>query len=282
MTQPPGHIAGGMKWHIYRYPPKINTLLVLGSILTDPKDPESSLNYESGIKPWPSDLKLDQTQAVRLMVNAELSKNLGGKLKAVLPTVVGVVSSGGSLEASRINSIEGTVEAMDISAEIIKPGRTAQKYMDEALQMSEVVEYVKSGGLTYKPLYLIVGVATCKKLIMGESKTRGRTFSAEADANLGLTGVEAGAGVSFVNNAVAGVAMEVQEECAFAYRVREFRYSRLRKGAKVKDVTDGSLFGEGNAGGHVPLTRAEAAAALDEVPVFDAFESEDEELDDEL
>lgn len=98
--------------------------------------------------------------------------------------------------------------------------------------------------------------------------------------SLAAAGIEAGAGVSTGRKAAAESELEVQEECAFAYRVREFQYSRFRRGIKtVGDVIEGALFDGDGGRREVPLTSEEADAKYDEVPVFDGFESEDEEID---
>lgn len=137
-----GHIAGDMKWFVHRYPQKHNTLMMIGSILTQPDDLESSLNYEKGIKPFPVDGKLDQTAAVQQVIKAELSKDLGGRLKAVLPTISPVVNTGGGVEARFSDISEATINALDIRAEVIKRG-AAGEYINEALQTPEVSQYVR-------------------------------------------------------------------------------------------------------------------------------------------
>lgn len=278
MAREPGHIAGDMKWHVYRYPQKPGGLMVLGSILARPDDLESSLNYERGIAPFPADKRLDQTQAVRRVIRAELSHNLGGRLKAVLPTVSPFVSAGGGVEAKIAHSAEATVEALGIRAEIIMPG-TAKEYIDEALLAPEVLAYVRK-GLYARSLYLIVGVATCKKLIMGESASRERGFSVEGDVNLPPAGIETGAGASVGRDASTGSEVEVQEECAFAYRVREFRYKKWSGSIKVADdVVQGALFKFDETIEEL-IVPSEASEPKEdgEVPVFECFESEDEEV----
>lgn len=278
MTQTVSQVAGARKWHVYRYPQQPKTIMVLGSILTKPDDLESSLNFESGIKSFPQDKRRNDSHAVRRVIHAELSTDIRGKLRAMLPTFAPIVNAGAGLEANRLSSIQATVEALDIHAESIIPG-TAKAYIDEALLTPEVIKYV-SKGMFAKPLYLIVGVATCKKLYIGDASVRERGLSTEAGLGLTPAGIEAEAGASANRNASAGSEWEIQEECAFAYRVREFQYSRLRRRITgAKDVIDGSLFGGDGGRVDVPLTTAEVEAEYHDVPVFDEFESEDEEMD---
>ncbi|KAK5635127.1 hypothetical protein RRF57_010839 [Xylaria bambusicola] len=272
-----GHVAGDMKWHIYRYPQKPKTLMVIGSILTRPDDLESSLNYSNGIEPLKPDQVMDQTQAVKRTIRSELSKNAGGRLKAMLP-VNPFASAGAGFEADRTRQLEATVDALDVRAVSIMPD-PAKEYINRALATPRVVQYVKE-GLWSRPLYLIVGTATCRKLVMSDSQSVEKKASAEADVAMTATGVEAGTGFSKGHQASVGSEMEVEEECDFAYRVREFQYSRRKKGVKrTKDWLEGAMF-TNDANGTTPLTSAEAEALSDGVPEFDGFEDEDEDIED--
>ncbi|KAI0102722.1 hypothetical protein GGR51DRAFT_277922 [Nemania sp. FL0031] len=274
-----GYVAGDMKWHVYRYPQKPKTLMVIGSILTQPDDLESSLNYSSGIEPLGLDQVMDQTIAVRRTVRSELSKNAGGRLKAMLP-VNPFVSAGAGIEAERTRQLEATVDALDVRAVAIMPD-TAKEYVNRALRTPRVVQYVKE-GLWARPLYLIVGTATCKRLVMGDTQSRENTVSAEADVGIAGLGVEAGAGISKGQKASAGSEMEVCEECDFAYRVREFQYSRRRRGIKrTEDWVKGAMFSNDPDDSTLPLTSAEGELLSDETPEFDGFEDEDEEIEED-
>lgn len=278
MASPTGHISGQMKWFVYRYPQKPNTLMALGSILTRRDDLESSLNHEGGIRLFEANEKWDQTDAIQRILRANLSKDLGGGLKALLPAVQPVLSIGGSVEGKFSDVSEITCQALDIRAEVLKRD-TAKDYINEALQTPEVSRYVKR-CLYAKPLYMIIGVASCKKLLISDTRTREGAFSAGFDAGTAVVAAEAGAGLWTGKTASSGTDLEVQEECDFAYRVRKFQYSRFRRGFKTgKDVTDGAVFGRDDDTGEVPLTSAEAEAIYDEVAVFDDFDSDDDEID---
>lgn len=277
MAESSGRIAGEMRWHIYRSPQKPNTIMVLGSILTKPDDLESSLNYSSGIEPFPGRQRLAQPDVVHLVASAKLSKEVGGRLKSVLP-VSPLVSAGGGAEASQSGSAEGIVEALDVRAEIVMPD-AAKDYMDRALLSPRILEYVRE-GLFARPLYLIVGVATCRKVVSGDTIVREKKGSLEADIGVTGSGVEAGIGVFGSKTASTGSQMEIQEECDFAYRVREFQYSRLRKRIKKsRDVLEGAMFEKDGQRGSVPLTNSEEEDLFEEVPVFEYLESDDEDFD---
>lgn len=277
MANPSGHIAGDMKWFVYRYPQKPKTLMALGSILTQPDDLESSLNYETGIRLFLANEKWDQTDVVQRIIHAELSKEFAGRLKALLPAVSPVASIGGGVEGNLSDTSEATLQALDIRAEVVKRD-AAKDHINEALQTPEVSQYVRR-GLYAKPLYMIIGVASCKKLLMSDTRSQEKGFSADVDASTAVIGAEAGAGLSTSTKTSSGADLEVQEQCDFAYRVRKFQYSRFRREIKkATDLTDGALFG-GESDKEVPLTNAEAEAMDDEVAVFDEFETEDVEIE---
>ncbi|KAH8788226.1 hypothetical protein F5883DRAFT_531657 [Diaporthe sp. PMI_573] len=267
MTNSSG-IRGDKLWHVYRYPQKPNTLMVLGSILTKPDDLESSLNHASGLEAFPKDKTEDQTGAVRLFMRSGLSKTNGARLKALLPFSP-IASAGGGVSASSSRSEDATVEASGVRAVAILPHH-AQDYVERALQAPRVMEYVRNGVFS-EPLYMIVGVATCQRLVMGDASSKTRSGSVDLDASLTVGGVEAGIGVSREKGLSADSEREVIEECDFAYRVREFQYSRRKKRIKkVVNVTDGAMFGNDNP---------EEEGEFEEFPVFEYFESEDEDVD---
>lgn len=267
MTNSSG-LKGDKLWHVYRYPQRPNTLMVLGSILTRPDDLESSLNCPSGIEAFPPEKIEDQTGAVRLFMRSELSKSHGGRIKALLPFSP-IASAGGGVGATSSRSADATVEASGVRAVAVLP-HNAQDYIERALQAPRVVEYVRKGVFS-DPLYMIVGVATCKRLYMGDSSSKTRSGSVDLDASLSVAGVEAGIGVSREKGSAADSEREVTEECDFAYRVREFQYSRRKRRIKKSaNVTEGAMFGNDNPA---------EEDLFEEVPVFDFFESEDEDVD---
>jgi hypothetical protein len=246
--------------------------MVLGSILTQPNDLESSLNHEKGIKPFPADKRVDQSEATQLFVKSELSKKSGGRLKALLP-VTPLASAGAGFEATASGSIESTVEALDIRAEIIMP-YTATSFVQDALSTPEILSYVRD-GLFAKPLYLIVGVATCKKLFIGDTVAQDREASVQGNASLAGSGIDVEAGVSKARNSSAGAELHINTECDFAYRVRQFSYSKLRKKmVKSVDVTDGALFGDDTSRD----STTDSDMLYEEVAVFEDFDSQDEEF----
>ncbi|KAI0836731.1 hypothetical protein F5Y06DRAFT_273241 [Hypoxylon sp. FL0890] len=270
MANPSGRIAGPIRWHIYREPQPPNTRMALGSILTKPDDLETSLNYGSGIETFPSDKVEDCTPIVRRIITSELTKDVGAKLSALLPALPWV-HGGGGLQGGRSRNVQAMVESQNIRAQVILPD-TAKEYMDRALLNPRVVEYVKECLFT-KPLYLIVGVATCSKLTASETRSAKRNASAEAAVN--AMGAQVSGSVLAASQGSVGGEYEVDGECDFAYRVREFQYSRRRKVfKKSRDVVEGAMFGldDGDAG-----VRTDDEG--EDVPQFEYLEDEDENVE---
>ncbi|KAI1098786.1 hypothetical protein F4804DRAFT_113198 [Jackrogersella minutella] len=267
MANPSGRIAGPIRWHVYREPQPPNTRMMLGSILTKPDDLETSLNYGSGIEEIPRHKREDCSTMVRRIIKSELSKDVGGKLSAILPTLPWI-NAGGGLESVRSSNAQATVESQNIRAQIISPD-TAKEYMDHALLAPRVLEYVKS-CLFAKPLYLIVGVATCSDLSASETRCGSRNASAEATVN--AMGAQIAGSAFAASQGSVGGEFVVDGECDFAYRVREFQYSRRRKEfKKSSDVTDGAMFG---LDGEDRSTEIDDES--DEIPQFEYLEDEDE------
>ncbi|KAI2466432.1 hypothetical protein F4781DRAFT_353453 [Annulohypoxylon bovei var. microspora] len=270
MANPSGRIAGPIRWHIYREPQPPNTRMALGSILTKPDDLETSLNYGSGIEAVPPEKRENCTTMVQRIIKSELSKDLSGKLSALLPTVPGV-SGGGGLEGARSSNAQATFVSQNVRAQIISP-ETAKEYMDRALLGPKVLEFVR-GCLFTKPLYLIVGVATCSNLTASETRSGSRSGSAKAAVS--AMGTQVTGSFLMANQGSVGNEFVVDDECDFAYRVREFQYSRRRKVfKKSSDVTDGAMFSRDDED-----TDMGVDDEGEEVAQFEYLEDEDEDVE---
>lgn len=269
MANSTGWVQGENRWHVSNSPEKPGKLIVLGSILTKPHDLESSLNYRQLMKsPFPKDKTRDQTEAARRFVRSNESKSTGGRVQGLVPFSP-VASAGGRLSAEVSRSVEYTVEASGVRAVAIMPD-VAAAWVDEALQLPNVAKHVKQWAFEV-PLFMIVGVATCKRLYLGRVSSRGRAGALDIDGSVSVAGVEAGVGASRDKTRRGEVEVEIDEERDFAYRVREFQYSRRKKQIKKSaDVTQGAMFGNDDQDAQLE--------EVEWVPVFEGFESEDEDL----
>ncbi|KAK4206534.1 hypothetical protein QBC37DRAFT_393410 [Rhypophila decipiens] len=271
MSQRPGQITGPMLWVVPRYPETPGSIMRLGSILTDPADLESSLNLDA-IPPIPAESKRDASAAVKRHVDAELRISDSFLAKAV-PAIAALFNTelGASAGAGRERNVSTSVDAVDVRATVFIPSK---EYMDEALRHKRVQEYARKGAFG-KSLYVVVGTATAGQLSVREGKSAGRSIEASAVAALpgGLGEAEA----TFERRRDAGTEteFEVDEACDFAYRVREFFYSKLRGRLDDKgNFTDSALFGrdgDKSGGGDDGVVF---------IPTFEWFEDEDPETRD--
>ncbi|KAI9652611.1 MAG: hypothetical protein M1821_008358 [Bathelium mastoideum] len=267
--QTPGHLAGEMKWLVARYPAPPGKLIFLGSILTNPEEPETSLNRKAGVVNIPEDDKIDESAAVRQKIHSELSANASALLK-VVPPVSPLYSAGIKAEGRSSNEVETTVEAMNVSAKIFIPDKP---YMDEALERAEITAYVEEGAWS-KSLYMIVGVATAGGLAVTEEQSRKMKAAPSANASVAGTGTELAGGSSGETTSKDGSKLETENATDFAYRVREFDYLKFRLSGKFKDKgdwTEGVLFGR-------EAKDDRDFSNDDVVPAFDTWAKEDSEV----
>lgn len=249
--------------------------MVLGSILKEPHDLESSLNFGS-IEAFKDDERLEQTPEVRRLIDTSLRMDQSGQLKASLPMLSPKISGGADLRAASAESIQATMAASNVRAEVIMPD-TAIAHVKKALDENEKIwKHVQSGGLTnYNPLYIIVGVATCKRLVQKESRTREGNLEIEPSGNFALAGAEIATQAAAGSKGGDDIKVKIEEECAFAYRLREFQYSKLPwKDAQSSDYLKGAAYGRDDG----ESMEAEAELPNKHKLVFDKFESDDEEV----
>ncbi|KAK0668672.1 hypothetical protein QBC41DRAFT_373847 [Cercophora samala] len=250
--------AGSERWVVPRYSSKPGTLIRLGSVLTDPEDLESSLNLDT-IPAIPPSLLRDATPEVRTSVQTELGKSDSLLAKAA-PALEGLFTLGGGVEASRSR---GVTSSLHISGSVKATVFRADKsFMDTLLKDKDVIAYARRG--LGKPMFVVVGVATAGSVEMKETRHATRR-----------SGVSGKVGVEMIGEGEAGFERERSDKSSnevrgeggldFAYRVREFSYSRVRGTVKDKgDWTGKVLF----AGGKGP---AVAKGGSEVVPVFKEF-----------
>jgi hypothetical protein len=273
MSGSAGQLAGKTKWLVARYPKPPGSMIKLGSILKEAKEPESSLNLESeeGIIEVPN--KRDESVAIRATITSELSSNLSALLEAVVPASP-VAEAAAKLQADKLKSAETVVKAMNVRAEIFLP---SEDYMDKALANPKVIAYVKGGDLAFsRSVYIIVGVATAEKLSLKETLQKQASASAEAGASAAGGAAKGKLALSGGHKEKTAIDRQIDVDCDFAYRVREFIYSKWTwkkdKWSKGEDVSEGTMFG---ADGE-KLDDKKEEIVEEEVPKFDELMEEDE------
>lgn len=242
-----------------RYAENHGTLIRLGSILSDPENLESSLNLDA-IPPIPESTRRDATTHVRQYVRSEM-RNSNSALVKAMPSML-LLSAGLRGEAGRVDKAETTVQAVDVRAEVFMPDKA---FMQAALQHSAVIEHARA-NLFGTSLYVIVGVATAGELFIREGRGRRAGVSA---------GLVAPAPVGIEHERVGELESEVavKNACDFAYRLREFVYTRIRGGLRDKgDYGENSMFGHTSA---VGKPAAAAQKPVEDLPKFLYLEKED-------
>jgi hypothetical protein len=269
MAQTSGQLAGPMKWLVPRYPEEPGTIMVLGSIITDPYDLESSLNRRSGVTPIPKEDIRDNSNAVKRQIQSNLSSNSSVLFKAMpdLPLFGGGIAVGGRLT----KGVETIVNALNVRAKVFIP---TPEYMEIALENPEIKAFVKK-GLFAKSLYIIVGVATTSQLTIKETQSVDAGGSVEGNLKPPNSGTELAVKIDHDQGGKSTSELEVKEDCDFAYRVREFQYSKIWRAFSDKGpLIHGTLFGRrepgsGGMGGNTGKDNGE------DVPLFEYFEDDD-------
>ncbi|KAI1744741.1 hypothetical protein F4680DRAFT_234330 [Xylaria scruposa] len=240
MSQPSGRLVGKMKWLVTRYPQAPGQLITLGAILSNPEEPETCLNRHDAKKIDPEYI-LDQSAAVQRTIEAGAFNDDSILLKATQPLLGAGLHVDGKLNRDR----KTIVDALDIKAKIFLPDK---EYMNASVEVSGVQSYVKDCHFS-KTLYIIVGVASAKKLKVDEEISQehhaGARVMAVTPGGSGM-GVTTGGQHDGVKKADLG--LKIEEECDFAYRIREFTYWKHRRN-KVRmkdDRSTGALFRTGN------------------------------------
>ncbi|KAM0710562.1 hypothetical protein Q7P35_002233 [Cladosporium inversicolor] len=228
------------KWVPVRYPKPHGKLIFLGSILTDPEDPETSLNHITGAAETLKKDVLDDSAAVRRQIHSELSTNADGILKAVPPSSL-LFSAGLRVEGRSSDEVNTTVEAMNVSAKIFIPDMS---YMDKAFKQPEISTYLES-SLWQKSLFMIVGVATAEDLGLAENWTHENTVIGSANVSLQKSVIGFAGEPSHGIVAGHNLRIKTKQTIDFAYRVREFDFKKYRPGNKIKakgDWSKGAMF----------------------------------------
>ncbi|UNI16670.1 hypothetical protein JDV02_003086 [Purpureocillium takamizusanense] len=272
MPQKPGHVAGKMLWMVPRYAELEGTLIRLGSILSDPENLETSLNLNA-IPAIPAGARRDATPHVRQYVRSEM-KNSDSALVKAMPNLP-LLSAGLSGDVRRTDTAETTICAIDVKAEVFMPDKA---FMQEALKHKGVIEHARKGSFGTR-LYVIVGVATAGELTVKEKL--GNERRAAAPGHLAAPGGagEGEAGFEHQRQGEVDSELEVKNSCDFAYRLREFVYTRVRGLRDKGDYGENSMFSKASASSDFIGASGKPAAAaqkqVEELPKFLFFKPDD-------
>ncbi|KAI3393856.1 hypothetical protein diail_3531, partial [Diaporthe ilicicola] len=242
MTQPAGEPVGDMKWLVLRLPVPPNTVLQLGTVLSEPENVESFLNRDE-IPTIGQDDRLDMSNIVKLHLGTELKKE-DHALASALSKFPAFVDAGASADAHREHTTSTTVDALQVKAEVLL--QAAKEYMPAALKTQGVLDYLR-GCYFRKPLYMVVGVATAGRYARSERQERSSGAGASGHADVpGIAGGDTE--LRHERGANADVELEVEDECVFAYRIRQFSYMKLLGLRDGGDRTQKAMFDPSQSG----------------------------------
>ncbi|KAF3218963.1 hypothetical protein TWF679_000374 [Orbilia oligospora] len=249
----PGHLAGQMKWHITRYPRPAGTLIKLGNVLTDPYDPETYINRRSKVIPIDQADLLDQSDIFRTAITATTIKQRSASAGVEAPVWAPLVDLGLMAEVGKTKEYHVSVNTEAVTAEVFLP---PDQWLSELLEDPQVVQHIREQF--FPTLYVIIGVATASKVRILESSSSNHNTAIGGSATLTPAGIGANVGVSDEEGGNTTVEYSIpnssNQRVDFAYRVRKFRYSKLRRKLDYgyKDVTDGALMDWGHLSYNIP------------------------------
>ncbi|KAK2594368.1 hypothetical protein QQS21_007928 [Conoideocrella luteorostrata] len=241
--------------------------LQLGSLLKRPNDPIDLLN-RNAVEQIEAKNIVKEREQVTKSLNDAISNGFGINFEAssILAAVLGASPDVGA-ELSRNKG--DTIEATRVRAQHFIP---PEEYMNKALSTQQVVEYTRQSFFT-APVYMVVGVAVARTLV----RTANNSRNTELKGGFGLgppgTGIEISANISGNHGKESVYQDSVDEDVVLAYRLRRFRYSKVR-GRHIKKKTDET--------GHAMYRYISEDVSSDEEkedpeynPVFSYFEDDD-------
>ncbi|PTB38350.1 hypothetical protein M441DRAFT_60593 [Trichoderma asperellum CBS 433.97] len=268
MPQSSGKLAEKMKWIVTRYPKPPGQLIALGAILSNPDDPETRLNRHDAIEVKSKHL-LDESAAIQRVMHAGVSNDDDIILKLTQFLSARLSTSGGRKEDGKT-----IIDALDVNSKIFLPDK---EYMNASMEAPGVQEYIKNCSFS-KKLYMIIGVATAKKLHISEVSSKQRSAGVSVTVPyMGGSGLGSTAGGRHKSSQISGSEVDVEQECDFAYRIREFTYWRYRR-EKVKMKADrdtGALFRTENSHEDYDSYDDSEDDAFEDVPLFNELKEID-------
>lgn len=219
--------------------------LLLGSVLTQPNNVIDVLN-RGEVTPINAKYIIREREQISKSIQNSIDKGVGlnFEISSALAPIIGATPKT-KTEWSGAN--RDSIEATKVRAEHFSP---PEDYAKALFLNKNVAEYIGKSVFT-APVYLVVGVAIASTVVRTAEKSH--TRGAEAGVGLGPPGlgVDLSAEVSGKHQTESSYKDAVDEEVVLAYRVRRFRYSKLR-GRIVKakeDETGHSRYEHGDSSG---------------------------------
>jgi hypothetical protein len=244
--------------------------LPLGSILKQPNDLIDILNRHA-VEAIDASFIIKEREQVSKSLNSAVSNGFGANLEAssVLAAVIGASPTVGA-EWSR--SSEDSIEATRVRAMHFSP---SDEYANRALRAQQVSDYIGQSFFT-APVYMIVGIAIASNVSRLASKSRNLGLKGGAGLGPPGTGVEVSADLSTNREVQSSYRDAVEDDVVLAYRLRRFRYSKMR-GQFIKKKDDESHHARYELDPKNPIASddEDEDESTQHVPVFSYFEEDD-------
>lgn len=206
--------------------------IALGSIITDPRCPEDSLNAESEI-PLPM-INVDSTKADYRAVLGQ-SRDIGVGVSASILSFLGV---GGDLT---VHKTKNQVHAFDIKRLRTQQFAPALDYVEANMQLPNVQRYLQDTKFR-RDLYMITGIQIAYGGSISSFSTTQHGYSTQIGVNGIPAGVplEIGPHLSSSAEKTAGISFGPATEFVFAYRLKKIIYMKKTKSVKMRDHVKGT------------------------------------------
>lgn len=242
--------------------------LPLGSILKQPNDVIDVLNRGEVLAIDERHI-IKEREQISKSIKDSAEKGFGFNLEAssILAAIIGASPNAGT-EWS--NAKGDSIEATKVRAEHFSP---SEEYAKKLFSTQNVAEYIGKSVFT-APVYLVVGLAIANTITRSASKSQ--KISGKAGVGLGPpgTGVEISGDVSGNRQFESSYSDAVNEDVVLAYRVRRFRYSKLR-GRVVKSKEDETVHSRYEHGAETESGEEEEDDDYVTTAAFSYFEDDD-------
>lgn len=209
--------------------------IVLGSIITDPRNAEDSLNYQATIPtgelPPHSEIK-----PFEIVLNRSQKGELG--LYAQFLSIVGF---GGDLGGESAVDVSYNFHLDSLITQTFHPSR---KYIEDSMRIPEVLRFLNEHRFR-KDVYMVTGLKTAYGATINTASSKEHGFKTQVGVNLAAAGAPVNVGPKFTTSAKqsAESTSRIASNFVLAYRLKKIRYMKKSRDYKAQDYVEGATLG---------------------------------------
>jgi hypothetical protein len=217
-----------------RFPP--DDQIVLGSIITNPKQPENSLNNTTDLIPIPTSLYIKSLGDLDHSSEVERNRdhNAGIQLK-VAEFIDSELSHGWG------NKNKRGIDATKITSKNFRPDA---KYVADSVAKKVIVDHLKHEVGYFKKkaprLYMITGVKIAHQALISRSQEATMTDKANISANIGPVPVAVGPFGDRTAEDKHSESFRPDGEFVYAVRLKKFVFQKKKLALETEYFTDGA------------------------------------------